>query len=138
MPSSLVKFSHKVKSGDKSVYWGRVHRDGLPYRGTHAPMMGEEEFEAKVIRVADYRNAFFNIFEPESNKQYLEVMECCFNRWFELVHLERFWTDPDGRRTNYHYLEWAEYYLEDGTRTPYGNPITELMNNGQQNVGFHP
>lgn len=137
MPSSLVKFANKVKSGDQNVFWGRVHRDGLPFRGPHAPMMGEDEYESKVVRVADYRNAFFNIFDPESNKLYLEVMECCFNRWFQLTHLERFWVDPDGRRTHYHYVEWTEYYLEDGSRTPYGTGITEAMS-GHQNGGFHP
>ena len=138
MPSSLVKFSHSAtKSGDQNVFWNRVHQDGLPFRGHHAPMMGEEEYEAKTVRVADYRNAFFDVFDPASNKQFLEIMERCYNQWFQLVHLERFWVDQHGNRTHYHYVEWAEYYLEDGTRTPFGSTITELLH-GQQNVGFHP
>ncbi len=141
MPPSLVKFSNRTTSsnGDR-LHWDRVRAgaDNLPYRGQFAPMYREEEFEERTVRVADYRNAFFDTGDPASNKAYLEIMECCYNGWFALVHLERFWTDPAGHRTKYHYVEWTEYYLEDGSRTMFlTQGMTELAH-GQQNLTFNP
>lgn len=139
-PPSLVRFSNRTTSAGKKVYWDRVQAgaDALPYRGQFAPMYREDEFEERTVRVADVRNAFFDTGNPESNKQYLDVLECCFNGWFQLVHLERFWEDPEGKRTRFHYVEWAEYYLEDGSRTPFVTQgMTELAH-GNQNLAFNP
>ena len=137
MPSSLVKFSNRVQSNGQKLFWDRVAIDNLPFRGQQPPMYTEEEFETKTVRVADVRNAFFDVLDKESNKQYLDVLECCFNGWFQLVHLERFWVGPDGKRTHYHYVEWSEFYLEDGSRTPYlSSGIMELAN-GHANLGFN-
>ncbi len=136
MANSLVKFSHRTKSGDKSLYWDRVRTgdDNLPFRGAYAPNYREEEFETKTARVADARNAFFDVSKPEENKNYLDVMECCFNGWFQMIYLERFWVDPEGHRTRLHYVEWVEYYIEDGSRAPFqSNGIMELSH-GQQNL----
>lgn len=141
MPSSLVKFSQRTQNGrGEKIHWGRVRAgaDDLPYRGASAPMFTEDEHEVRTVRVADARNAFFDVRNEAENKQYLDVVECCFNGWFQMVHLERFWTDEDGRRTSLHYVEWVEYYLEDGSRTPYStNGIMELSH-GQPNFLGHP
>ncbi len=141
MPTSLVRFSDRLQhSNGKKLYWNRVHTgsDPYPYRGPHAPMMTEDEYEAKVVRVADTRNGFFDVTDKAENALYLEVLECCFNGWFQLIHQERFWVDPSDHRTTLHYLEWAEWYLEDGSRTPYlTNGITELAH-GQQNLLGNP
>lgn len=135
MPSSLVKFSDRHDAGGgRKLFWSRSDVDGLPYRGASPPFMTDEEFEAKAVRVADARNNFFDVSDPQQNKAYLDVLECCFNGWFQMIHLERFW-----RQSTCHYVEWVEYYMEDGTRTPFHNPnqIMELAH-GQQNLLGHP
>jgi hypothetical protein len=138
MPSSLVKFSNRTNSGGKKLFWDRVDVDNLPFRGQFAPMYRDGEFEERTVKVADARNGFFDVTDPTSNKQYLDVLECCFNGWFQLVHLERFWQDPSGHRTRLHYVEWVEYYMEDGSRTPFlSQGITELAH-GQQNLLGNP
>jgi len=132
MPPSLVRFAGRNRSADgRSLFWDRADRDGLPFRGNHAPSFREEEFEDRTIRVADVRNAFFDTTDPTQNKQFLDVMECIFNGWFFQVHLERFWVGPNGQRTTKHYLEWVEYYLEDGSRTPYLSPGIMELAHGQ-------
>jgi len=118
--SSLVKFADRRTSRDgRRLFWDRVGVDDLPFRGHRPPLYRDDEWDERVVRVADARNAFFDVDDPESNRQYLDVLECCFNGWFRLVYLERFCRDASGRRTNRHYVEWVEYYLEDGSRTPY-------------------
>jgi len=135
MPSSLVKFANRTQAPNgQKLFWDRVGIDNLPFRGAHAPMLTSEEFEDRAVRVADARNAFFDVMDPTQNKQYLDVVECVWNGWFRLVHLERFWVDEAGNRTTKHYVEWVEFYLEDGTRTPFlTGGITELAH-GQQNL----
>jgi hypothetical protein len=114
MPSSLVKFSNRTHSAGQRLWWGRSSVDGLPFRGPTAPVLPEDEYEARVVKVSDFRNAFFDVTVPRENKLFCDVMECCGNGWFQLFYLERFW-----RGTTKHYVEWFEYYLEDGTRTPF-------------------
>ncbi len=130
MANSLVKFSNKVRSGNQRLWWGRAEHDGLPYRGAFAPLMPEAEYEQRVVRVADFRNNFFDVTDEGENRLYVEVMECCANGWFALHHIERFW-----RGTTRHYLEWLEYYLEDGTRTPYLSPGMTEVGHGSANRG---
>ena len=127
MPSSLIKFANKTSSNGKRLWWNRADIDGLPYRGPYAPIMPEEEYEARVVRIADFRNGFFDVNVPEENKLYCEIMECCANGWFQLRHQVFFWQD-----TTKHYIEWMEYYLEDGTRTPFtSNGIMEMGHGAQ-------
>lgn len=119
MSSSLLKHRGRGSSGGKKLHWERAGIDGAPYRG-NAPMLTDSEFEQQTIRVADVRNAFFDVKKLEENKLYLEVLECCMNGWFRLIHLERFWKGSES-----HYIEWAEFYLEDGSRTPFS--ATSIM-----------
>lgn len=128
MPHSLVKYAReKAGSGDQQLFWDRIDADGYPFRGRYAPMMTETEYEARAVRVADYRNGFFDVTDPVQNKQFQEVMECCANGWFFGVYIERFWN-----HTSKHYMEWVEYYMEDGSRTPYLSPgVTEVASSGQ-------
>src|ERR1019366_5092936 len=112
--SGLVKFYNRKGADAQKLYWNRAEVDGVPFRGPQPPFMTEAEYETRTVRVADARNAFFNVHDPEQNKQYLEVLECCYNQWFQMVHLERFWNN-----STLHYVEWVEYYMEDGTRTPF-------------------
>lgn len=121
MASGLVRFADRVTSGKDKLSWQRVvaGADEYPYRGV-APSLREDEYEARTVRVADFRNNFFDVGDAEANRQYRDVMECVANQWFHLIHLERFWVDPDGHRTTCHYVEWIEYYLEDGSRAHAG------------------
>jgi hypothetical protein len=96
--------------------------------------MPEEEYETRAVRVADYRNAFFDVTDPAENKLYQEVMECCANGWFYLSFIDRFWN-----KTTKHYVEWVEYYMEDGSRFPYvmSQGFTEVPDGGSQFNAVH-
>jgi hypothetical protein len=133
MSNSLLKYRNKKSTdkGGEKLWWNRASVDGLPFRGPTPPIMTEDEYESRVIRVATTHNGFFDVREVDGNSKYLEVLECCYNGWFQLVHLERFWVDPDGRKTTLHYVEWAEYYLEDGNRTPYLSSTEMELARGQ-------
>lgn len=124
MSSSLVKFARQNQAGNgQPLNWGRADVDGLPYRGVPTPMR-DEEFDDRVVRVADYKNDFFDVKIEEQNKRFLEVMDRCANGWYELKFIERFHLG-----TNAHYLEWVEYYLEDGKPTPAANGALSYAGN---------
>lgn len=111
---SLVRFQNRGNSRGQRLFWGRVDVDGLPYRGEHAPLMPEAEYEQRAVRVADVRNSFFDVNDAAQNQAYLDVLECCANGWFQLLHIVRFWNN-----TTQHYIEWAEFYMQDGGRVPF-------------------
>lgn len=126
-PTSLIKFANRVThpSGNH-IYWERAAQDGAPFRGPIAPLFTEEEWDRRVVKVADAKNAFYDTQIAEENKRFLEVIETIANGWCQLLHLERFW-----QGTTKHYIEWLEYYMEDGHRTPYRPHVqTELSPNG--------
>ena len=114
MGSSLVKFANRTVRNGQRLWWHRADIDGLPFRGADVPIMPEEEFQSRVVKLSDFRNGFFDIADPEQNKQYCDVMECIANGWFQLRHQVFFW-----QNTTKHYVEWLEYYMEDGSRTPF-------------------
>lgn len=131
MPAtSLVKFFNKTESNGKKVYWGRAGQDGLPFRGAQPPSFTEEEFESHVVKVADFQNAFFDVDLEVENRLFRAVMEACANGWYRLIHIERF----HGGTTK-HYVEWVEYWLEDGRRTPYVNNNIMEVNGGSSSNG---
>lgn len=133
-PSPLIKFANRTRSGDgRSLYWDRAAIDGLPYRGEAPPMLTEDEYEARAVRIADAQNGYFDTLNPEENKVYLAIVEACCNGWFQCLHIERFW-----QGTTKHYVEWTEYYMEDGTRAPYRNNSIMEVGNGQRNGAGHP
>jgi hypothetical protein len=115
--SSLIKFMNLQESNGQHLFWGRADVDGIPFRGEHATVMREDEYAIRAVRVRDFRNAFFDTAKPVENKLYCDIMDRCVNGWFQLIHIERFW-----RGTGTHYVEWTEFYMEDGTRTPYVTP----------------
>lgn len=133
MPTSLIKYVHSRRSsGGQRLFWDRTEIDGYPYRGPHAPLMSNDEFEDKAVKVADFRNAFFDVVDPGENRQYQEVMECVQNGWFCLAFIDRFW-----HGTTQHYVEWVEFYMQDGSRAPFAlsQGFTEVAG-GQQ--PFYP
>ncbi len=112
--SSLAKFSNRRSHGGQQLHWNRADRDGAPFRG-NMPFLTEEEYDQRVVRVGDPKLAFFDMSKEDQVKAYLDVVDGIVNHWFELVFIQRFWkTDPPT-----HYVEWIEYFYEDGQRAPY-------------------
>ncbi len=123
MSNSLVKFTNrKDGNGRGELYWGRADVDGLPFRGQQAPSYREDEFDERVVRVADPKNGTFYTGDDEKNKAYLKIMDGVSNGWFHLIFIDR-WRE-EGDRDHFIYLEWVEYFLEDGSATPYSNAGT--------------
>jgi hypothetical protein len=118
MSNSLVKFtSRKDGNGRGNLYWERADVDGLPFRGHSAPTYRNEEFEDRVVRVADPKNGTFYTGDPEQNAAYLKVMDGIANSWYHIVFVER-WR-AEGDKYHHVYVEWLEYFLEDGKPAPY-------------------
>lgn len=131
MGTPLVKFINRQDGGDgRRLYWGRADADGLPFRSRMAPpALRQDEYDAHVVRVADFRNAVFDIFDAEANKNYCNVWDGVVNGWFELKHIDRAFGGTPGNI----YVEWVEYYLEDGRATPY-SVGTEAVNAGRNGI----
>lgn len=118
MSNSLIKFTNqKDGNGRGQLFWSRADVDGLPFRGATPPLLRSEEYEERVVRVADPKNATFYTGDPAQNAAYLKVMDGIANAWYQLVFVER-WRE-DGDKNHYVYIEWLEYFLEDGKATPY-------------------
>lgn len=127
MPSSLVKFANRRMGGDKKLFWNRADIDDAPFRGDAPPLMTQEEYDERVVRVKDAKNGFFDVSKPEDNAAYLQVIDAIANGWFQLIYIERF-----RNQTTVHYVEWVEYYMEDGvTRAPFVNSHIMELANGQ-------
>lgn len=109
---SLVKFSNRRDgNGRGNVYWERSSIDGLPFRGQTAPLLREEEFEDRLVRVSDFKNQTFDTGNTEQNAEYCRIMDGVANNWFQLVHIERY-RKPDDNKF-FIYVEWIEPFLED-------------------------
>jgi hypothetical protein len=125
MPNSLVKFVNQKEGtsveGRGDLHWKRADIDGLPFRGHQVPSYRNDEFDERVVRVSDARNGTFYTGDTEENAKYLKVMDAIQNGWYQLVFCERWRQELDsGKQDKFHtiYLEWAEFFLEDGSSTP--------------------
>lgn len=125
MGNSLVKFTSRTHSNGKRVFWDRAEVDGLPYRGTAAPYFREDEFEQRVVRVADSHNGFFDTTDPQQNQAFLDIIDGCMSGWYQCLFIQRFWNN-----TSQHYIEWVEYFLEDGSPVRYAQQGVMEMRNG--------
>jgi hypothetical protein len=96
------------------LHWSRADEDGAPFRGNPSHLTSEE-YEQRVVRVGDPQAAFFDMTNEDSRKAYLDVVDGIVNKWFELVFIARFWKSEPPT----HYVEWVEYFYEDGHRSPY-------------------
>lgn len=130
MGSSLVKFANHVDgNGRGKLYWGRVEQDGLPFRGPGVPFFTEEEYEDRVVRVADPKNGRFRTWVAAENKAYLDVLDMVLNGWAVILYQDtwkvRVKVGGVFQQRHVHYVVWAEYFLEDGSRSPvgYGQPV---------------
>jgi hypothetical protein len=113
MANSLVKFTNRKEGNERGqLFWDRADVDGLPFRGHQAPLYKNEEYEDRLVRVADPKNATFYTGDNEQNLAYLKVMDGVANSWYQLVFIERWREEKD--KHHYIYAEWLEYFLEDG------------------------
>lgn len=147
MANSLVKFVNQQKHGGQSIHWGRHDLDGAPFRGDAPPMGTEEELDDRLVRVVDVKNRIFDLDVPAENAAYVEIIDKAANNWFTIIAKEMFKipvirtmsrVDPESKTTVVDkfrdikikvYLEWAEYYMQDGqpmqSQRPYlGRPNT--------------
>lgn len=125
--ASLQKFFDRRESNGKPLFWGRASSDGAPFRGAPPPLLTEDEFEQRVVRTADVRAAFFNVAIEDEKRAYLDVLDGVANGWFRLVYRKMFYR----RKPPVHYVEWVEFYLEDGAparAVPSGDPGMGVVN----------
>lgn len=129
MSGSLVRFMNRTKdSGGQPLHWGRATLDGAPFRGP-SPMFTGEEFEDRVVKVADPHNGVFDITKPEENTAYLAVLDGAANGWFRILYIKRPGEyDPKDKAKAY--VEWVEYFMEDGSRTPFMTPAMMEVQGG--------
>ena len=123
--ASLQKFFGRQESNGQKLFWNRSGVDGAPFRGAQPPLLTEDEYEQRVVRVVDVHAEFFDVRVAAEKKAYLEVLEGSANGWFRVLYRKMF----VGRKP-VHYVEWAEFYLEDGSpaRALPGNPGAEVIN----------
>lgn len=121
--AELLKFANRQTDNGKKLFWGRAPVDGAPFRGTMAPQYTEDEFSERTHRVHDAHNGVFDPLDPEDNRRYLEVMEGWANRWYQIVFIDRQWTDVKRPGRRLIYIEWLVPFLEDGTAASGGEPI---------------
>jgi len=115
MASSLIKFINQRERDGQRLHWGRAERDGFPFRGEEVPLYTNEEYEEKVAPVPEPKNGIFDIFNPEQNRKYLEVLAGIKTGLFECLYVNR----QFDREKRLNYIEWVEYYMEDGAQAPY-------------------
>lgn len=131
--SSLIRFmDHKGEAngnGRGPLHWNRAHIDGAPFRGSN-PFLTEEEYETQTARVGDAHNRTFDLTNPEENKAYLDVLNMIVNTWAKLIFVERFITSEKKEV----YIEWIQWYIEDGTAARQALPgIEPTKEQGSQN-----
>lgn len=91
------------------LHWGRASADGAPFRG-NPPLMSEHELDDRVVKVGEIHVDIFDINDQDQRQVYMSVLDRIASGWYRLVHLERFIFG-----TTCHYVEWEEFYCEDGT-----------------------
>lgn len=118
---SLVRFMNRTTdAGGQPLHWGRAALDGAPFRGP-APMLMGEEYEDRVVRVADPHAEEFDTADAGQKAEYLKVLDGAANQWFQIMYIKRP-GEFDASRPRVAYVEWLEYYMEDGSRTPFMSP----------------
>lgn len=132
---SLVKYLGNSGSPENprgKTFWGRADIDGYPFRSPNPLSYTEEEFQAKAVRVADAKNGFFDLSDPDQNTRYLEVIDRHANGWYKLIWREHHYDEANQKMRVY--VEWLEFFMEDGTQMPVRG--TEASN-GSENLPRH-
>ena len=117
--SSLVRhMNEKDGNGRGKLFWGRSGSDGAPFRGPAAPMLREEEYDERAVRVGDPHVRIFKISpdHPEDTAAYQDVLTKVVNGgWGQVIHVDRQYKEKDGYWMIY--MEWVQWYMEDGHPT---------------------
>lgn len=132
MPLLKYHGDQNGQSGDNQVHWGRVSRDGIPFRTSGPlPMLKEEEFQTLTERVADAKMELFDLSDPEQKERYRQIIDKAANQWFQiLIRKHRWATKKNGTSYMLVYMEWIEPYLEapSGLNKKLGSDIVEVEN----------
>ena len=122
----MNKFVDHTASARGQVHWGRVDRDGAPFRSSAPPpYLTDEEYEAITERVEDVLVATFDTSKPEEKrplghpqaKTYNQVLEGICAGWLRCLNRDHRWDQEDGSPPKmYVYIEWTEPYLEPRKR----------------------
>lgn len=108
--SSFVKYLD-CGGGDRgNLYWGRSSIDGAPFRGTRAPLLREEEYEAYAERVYDAKVDVFDISDKEQAAKYKEVLDRAANKWYRILAKDMKFIEAKNNWLVY--LEWVEPHME--------------------------
>jgi len=96
---------------------------GYPYRGESVPDLKKDELDRLVQHVLDFHSFRFEMWQPEHEVAYQEVMDRVNNGWYcelrrheEVVYLPAEFVAPTGqtltREMPYQviFLEWAQIY----------------------------
>jgi hypothetical protein len=103
---SLFKFfgEQDAKEHGGPLFWSEA-LGGLPYRGTHAPVLTRDELESQVEVHHDYKVEKFDLEDEEQQKRYINIMTRVVNGWYilhknlEITPMQRV-------------LEWSQRYGE--------------------------
>lgn len=78
--SSFLKLQDRLSGNARgNVHWHRASRDGAPFRGNHAPLLREEEYEQIAERVHDTYARQFDASNPEHMAELQKVYELWSN-----------------------------------------------------------
>jgi hypothetical protein len=116
----------KSSNGRGNLYWARSGEDGAPFRGPIAPTMTEEEFEERLVRVADPHVDTFDMANEEHRVQYQKVLDRIANGWAVCCFVTREFIKEKNNWIVF--IEWVEYFMEDGMPLASHNPMAAMGN----------
>lgn len=116
---SIVKFANRCAASTGSeLHWGRAAEDGAPFRGPIV-MYKNDEYDRKVVRVADAHVEVFDIGDPEQKLAYQTILDRAASGWYQILTRDCKWVDDERGTRMFVYVEWVENYYEDGAPAGY-------------------
>lgn len=102
---SLSKYLHNGGNGRGQLFWQRAGVDGAPFRGHHAPLLRDEEFEELTETVVDGRVKIFDLSDANDRAEYEDVLDKACNGWYRILLRVPQWVEA--KLTWFVYCEWA-------------------------------
>jgi hypothetical protein len=90
------------------LFWSR--NLPVPFRGSHAPTLTNEELESQVDVQYDYRSEFFDFSKEDQKAKYDWVMDRIVNGLFTHHFIDRHVDHEKGVVTVY--IEWSQRYAQ--------------------------
>jgi hypothetical protein len=90
------------------LFWSR--NLPVPFKGTHAPTLTQQELEADVAIQFEYRSEFFDLSSAEQKQKYDWVMDRVVNGMFVHHFIDRHVNHANGKVTVY--IEWSQRYAQ--------------------------